>query len=409
MSISIYTSYSLNPVIKNSKLSDGWAYRSAKVTDVIFPVLIAMATGGAYTFPNLEKALEEAKHSPSEPETSPPTVELKLLLWNIHGDTFAGMAAAREMLVQKVYSQCNPDIFLLQEVVTPSKCLPQQIERYSFRHCAVRPGEAYIGYDLRLFDNPRKINIQEVIGNKRLLSGKTALSTRSDGPTPDQVFYSDRSCAIRLRHCSTGKELVLMSFHNASSRTGGGKDDVISSAQGFIKLVCLVYEHEKVPVIAGGDFNCDRSDLQDHAKEMGCELPNYESSERRKSKEKIDLYVVKSSRTGGGKDDVISSAQGFIKLVFLVHAHEKVPGGDFDPYVVKSSPEDSCRVDVFEVLPLVDPTSTEADTHPLGRESIRYLVDNAPVNKKTGVKLTWQDYNKVTNHDPTICQVKLTY
>ena len=63
-----------------------------------------MATGGTYTFPNLEKALQEAKHSPGEPETSPPTVELKLLLWNIHGDTFAGMAAAREMLVQKVYS-----------------------------------------------------------------------------------------------------------------------------------------------------------------------------------------------------------------------------------------------------------------------------------------------------------------
>lgn len=259
-----------------------------------------MATGGTYTFPNLEKALQEAKHSPGEPETSPPTVELKLLLWNIHGDTFAGMAAAREMLVQKVYSKCKPDIFLLQEVVAPSKCLPKQIERYSFHHCDVRPGEAYIGYDRRLFDNPRKINIQEVIGNKRLLSGKTALSTRSDGPTPDQVFYSDRSCAIRLRHRSTRKELVLMSFHNASSRTGGGKADVISSAQGFIKLVCLVYEHEKVPVIAGGDFNCDRSDLQGHAKEMGCELPDYESSERRKSKEKIDLYVVKSSRTGGG-------------------------------------------------------------------------------------------------------------
>ena len=86
-----------------------------------------------------------------------------------------------------------------------------------------------------------------------------------------------------------------------------------------------------------------------------------------------------------------------------------IAGGDFDLYDVKSSPEDSCRVDVFEVLPLVDPTSTEADTHPLGRESIRYLVENAPVNKKTKEKLTWQDYTRVTNHDPTICQVKLTY
>jgi len=364
-----------------------------------------MATGGTYTFSDLEKALEEAKHSPSEPETSPLTVELKLLLWNIHGDTSAGMAAAREMLVQKVYSQCNPNIFLLQEVVSPSKCLPKQIERYSFRHCAVRASEACIGYDLRLFDNPRKINIQEVIGNKRLLSGKTALSTRSNGPTPDQVFYSDRSCAIRLRHRPTGKELVLMSFHNASTRTGGGKDDVISSAQGFIKLVCLVYEHEKVPVIAGGDFNCNRSDLQDHAKEMGCELPDYESSERRRSKEKIDLYVIKSSRTGGKKDD-ISYAKGFINLVYLVHP---VIAGDFNPCAVKSSPEDSCRVDVFEVLPLVDPTSKDADTHPLGRESIRYLVENAPVNKTTKEKLTWQDYTRVTNHDPTICRVKLTY
>jgi len=260
-----------------------------------------------------------------------PKVSLKLLLWNIHGDTSAGMAAAREMLVQKVYNQCKADIFLLQEVVTPSKCLPTG--NYYCQKSKLLT-EACILCDAQFFVS-QEVNIQGIIGNRRLLSDEAAPSTRTAGGiSVDQLFYNNHSCAIRLQHRSTGNEFVLMSFHNVSIRTGGTMNNVISCAKGFIKLVCLVHAHEGVPVIAGGDFN---------------------------------------------------------------------------PCAVKSSPEDSCRVDVFEVLPLVDPTSKDADTHPLGRESIRYLVENAPVNKTTKEKLTWQDYTRVTNHDPTICRVKLTY
>ncbi len=187
---------------------------------------------------------------------------------------------------------------------------------------------------------------------------------RTAGHTsPDQQYYSDRACAIRVHHHGTGKELVLMSFHNASTRTGGRKSNIISYAKGFLKLVCMVHYNEGVPVIAGGDFNCDCSDLLAYAQQLHCELPDYTPSKRRTSSEKIDLYIIKSS------SPVTSS------------------------------------VEVFKALPLADPTSATAHTHPLGHDCIRYLVDNAPVKRGTGEKLRLYDYTKCTNHNPTLSTV----
>ena len=326
-----------------------------------------MATGGLGDLSSLKKAVEDVEHTSSKSQTAPTTIKLKLLLWNIHGDSSAGMASAREMLVQKVYREGNPDVFLLQEVHTASKCLPKPRENYSFYHSA-SDTEAYIGYVSPLFDSVRVVDTPAIIGNKRLLSDEAARSTRAAGGiSVDQKFYNDHSCAIRLRHRTTGKELILMSFHNVSTRTGGQKSNVISCAKGFITLVCLVHEHEKVPVIAGGDFNCDRSDLQDYAKAKDCELPGYYSSERRRLNDTMDLYVLKSS----------SSIRSTVK--------------------------------VFEALPLVDHTSAEAHAHPLGRETIQHLVENAPVNKNTNKKLTMDDYTRTTNHDPTLCTIEVEY
>ena len=325
-----------------------------------------MATGGLGDFSDMKKAVKDVEHTSSKSQTSHTTIELKLLLWNIHGDTSAGMADARQMLVQKVYHECNPDIFLLQEVITASKWLPKPSKNYPFCHSALKT-EAYVVYVSPLFDSVMEIDIPAIIGKERLLSDEAAPSTRSaEHSSADQKFYNNHSCAIRLRHRTTGKELILMSFHNVSNRTGGHKN-VISCAKGFITLVCLVHEHEKVPVIAGGDFNCDRSDLQDYAKAKDCELPGYYSSERRRLNDTIDLYVLKSS----------SSIRSTVK--------------------------------VFEALPLVDHTSAEAHAHPLGRETIQHLVENAPVNKNTNKKLTMDDYTRTTNHDPTLCTIEVEY
>ena len=294
-------------------------------------------------------------------------VELKVFLWNIHGDSSGGMAEARKLLVGEVVRRCNPDVLLLQEVEArrtiehiATKCQPRD---YVFNR-STKPTEAYIMYDKHCFEFVSSIDLPEIIGDTELIpDGRIATRSRS-GDKVSSVFYDNRSCAIRLRHRGTGKELVLMSFHNASTRTGGRKPNIISLAKGFLKLVCMVHDHEGVLVIAGGDFNCDRSDLLVDARELQCELPDYATSKRRKLHEKIDVFILKSSSS------------------------------------VKSA------VEVFEALPLADPTSVKARFHPLGCGSIRYLLENAPVKKK-GRKLSHSDYEKTTNHDSTINTITL--
>ena len=293
-------------------------------------------------------------------------IEIKVLLWNIHGNSSEGMAAARKILVGEVVRKCNPHILLLQEVEARRTVehirAESKLSSYSFYH-SHKPTEAYIVYDTRCFEFVKRIELPSVIGDAKLLPGGVATRT---GGNASQDFYNSRSCAIRLRHCHTRKELVLMSFHNASSRTGGRKPNIVSYAKGFLDLVCLVHRHEGVPVIAGGDFNCDRSALLEYARGLRCELPDYDKSKRRKLCEKIDFYVLKSSMS-------INST-----------------------------------VEVYEALPLADPTSASAHDHPMGRESIRYLVENAPV-RRSGRRITRNDYTNTTNHDSTLNTVTVHY
>lgn len=119
------------------------------------------------------------------------------------------------------------------------------------------------------FEFVADINLHSIIGDKNLLTD--GATTRSCG-NPSHKYYNDRSHAIRLRDLGTKKELVLMSFHNVSTRTGGGKANITSYAKGFLDLVVMVHNHEGVPVIAGGDFNCDHSELREHAIACKCEL-----------------------------------------------------------------------------------------------------------------------------------------
>ncbi len=341
---------------------------------IIHPVLAAMAWTDLSALRDALPALvsaPNATNSMSQTTWQATKFDLKLdvLLWNIHGQTYAGMATARRMLVQEVVMESSPDVLLLQEVAAEctvtkfiARCKPRRSYGYWY---STTKTEAYIVYDLQCLSVVSPINIPGVIGNIHLLGIPSPPTTRGhtspSQTTPSQKYYSNHTCAIRVQHRATRKELVLMSFHNASTRTLGPKANVVSCAKGFLQLVCMVHRQERVPVIAGGDFNCDRSDLLDHARALGCELPDYVTSERRRSSDKIDFYVIKSSSP------------------------------------LRRS------VEVFEALPLADPTSVSAHYHPLGHNRIRYLIDNAPDIDSQGRKL---DYTNCTNHDPilnTVC------
>ena len=301
---------------------------------------------------------------------------LNILLWNIHGSSREGMASARTILLNEVVKQSDPDVLLFQEVKagrTITKLITYARENMGREYHCKKAGsadEAAIIYDTKIVELVSSINIEAIIGHENLLSGESSprQTTRRQKRSPDQEYYGSRACAIRLQHIQTGIEFVVISFHNASTRTGGTKEKIISNAKGFLKLVCLIKAKENLPVIAGGDFNCDRSKLLHVAEER---IPDYVSSDRRIGKEKIDLFIIKDSTTS-------------------------------------QISVETTEVEVYEVLPLVDHTSAEADMHFLGKHILRYLKDEAPV-KRDGEPFTLKDYSDVTNHDPTHLQVTFSY
>ena len=326
--------------------------------------------------------IKESLPSPSRRSTSRAAqkeakVSLNILLWNIHGSTRAGMASARTMLLNQVAKKSDPDVLLFQEIAaecTITKLITYANENMQREYYYEKIGsEAAIIYDAKIVELLSSINIEAIIGHENLLSGESSprQTTRRQERSPDQEYYGSRACAIRLRHIQTGIEFVVISFHNASTRTGGTKEKIISNAKGFLKLVCLVETEMNLPVVAGGDFNCDRSKLLHVAEENRLGIPDYDSSDRRIGKEKIDLFIIKDSTTS--------------------------------QISVESS-----EVEVYEALPLVDHTSAEADMHFLGKRILRYLKDEAPV-KRDGEQFTLEDYSDVTNHDPTHLQVTLSY
>ena len=334
----------------------------------------------------LQQVLDEVFAALSRPSSNPPrrddssmctqtdddrvythtAMEMKVLLWNVHGSE---MAEARRILVGEVVRRCIPDVLLLQEVRArdlfvrriTADCQPRSYTFHQSADSRSNNSEAWVGYDTDCFECVSRVDFLRIIGDTNLLSDRV-VSLRS-GENPSVDFYDSRSCAIRVRHRHTRGELVLMSFHNVNR---GGRSVIVSKAQGFLRLVCMVHDFEGVPVIAGGDFNCDRSDLLACARDLQCELPDYIRSRRRMLCRKIDLYVLKSSTS-------INST-----------------------------------VEVYEALPLADPTSATAHVHPLGRESIRYLVENAPV-RRDGQRFTRNDYTNTTNHDPTLNTVTVHY
>ncbi len=295
---------------------------------------------------------------------------LSILLWNINGKSGAGMTAARKMLVGKVVERRNPDVMLFQEIdaaQTTISELPRMYTYAVYKSGRQRPIEAAIIINTNVVTFVASINLEDVIGDKKLFSPESMDRSTRQVQNPDGAYYHERACAIRLRHITTGMEFVVMSFHNASTRTGGKKSEVVKKAIGFQKLVGLVQEGQKVPVISGGDFNCKFDRVGDSFK-----VPLYASSVRRRNKDQIDLFVIKDS----------------------------------------TSISVTSEVEVHEALPLVDPYSaSEAEVHFLGKYMLRYLVENAPVKTtgpEKGTKVTREEYNSAMDHDPT-CNTVMIY
>ena len=359
--------------------------------------------------------IKESLPSPSRRGTSRAAqkeakASLNILLWNIHGSTSEGMASARTMLLKAVVKKSNPDVLLLQEVVAESTITKlityanENMQReYDYKKIQ---SEAAVIYDTKIVMLVSSINIEAVIGHEKIFSGESSPSqtTRRQERSPDQEYYGSRACAIKLRHIQTGIEFVVVSFHNASTRRGGKKENIISYAKGFLKLVCLLETRENLPAVAGGDFNCDRSKLLLVAEENRLGIPDYDSSDRRKGKEKIDLFIIKDPSTSVSE----SSKTGVYVVLSHAEAKQFLQYLQDKPSTTSQISVELSQVEVHEALPLVDHTSAEADMHFLGKGTLRYLKDKAPV-KKSGERFTLEEYSDVTNHDPTHLAVTFSY
>ena len=107
-----------------------------------------------------------------------------------------------------------------------------------------------------------------------------------------EKLFKDRVAIVRLRHKVTKKVIMFLSFHNIRY----GK----KLATGFCKIVRMIAEHKKLPVVVGADLNCKAKDFSSAASRVHVHVPKYDLTKRRSSgsKGKIDFFLHSSPSTG---------------------------------------------------------------------------------------------------------------
>ena len=244
--------------------------------------------------PSFARALPSLPPPTDHPPPVPP-LELTVLSWNIHGLSSKGMAGCRNRLVPRVIATINPDVIMLQENYTKiilddiiGHCNIKNDRRYSWI-AADTEEEAKVLYDSNLFEpctrkgmpteRAERVDIsafaQEIFPNE----GARKLRT---GQVDSRVdLFSYRAVAVRLRHKTTKNVLILISFHNLNTK---GSEEMASA---FCKIVHRMSENEKTLVIGGADLNCTRHNFYEDI----ASVPDYDTTDRRKRKDKIDYFV----------------------------------------------------------------------------------------------------------------------
>ena len=271
------------------------------------------------------------------------------LLWNIDGE---GKAKARKLLLQEVVDKANTDLVLLQEINAKVTIEEMKTRRqYNKEHILPKKWsthEAAILFDRKTFAYEYDIKIAKMLEGKNVSGLELRQGTRRRNATPmrDAEFYSSRTLALKLRAKFTTQCFIVVSFHNSYTSHEQAKANV----KEFYELIKLIAEQENVPIICGCDFNWTPTDVDEDIV-----IPPYEKSSRR----------VKSP---------------------------------FDYFVLHFRLDPRIEVRVFEALPLVDHTSTEADDHVLKKAGLRTLSDTT---------ISIEEFNKVTKHDPIM--IELTF
>ena len=269
-----------------------------------------MAENDTTEIDQLASEVENIKLAPSVKESLTTTV----LSWNINGP---GKAEPRKQMLKTVIKKVNPDVMLLQET---KKSIVEFLEnnviteKDYISEAADDKEEAMVIYKKDVFEkvDSSPVNLDKVL--KKVIPENETISLK-DEKVPVRSRIKERSCVVHLRHILTKREIIFVSYHNI--RKGGGDAAVIDMATRVCKIIDTLHKSTKCCVIAGVDFNCSGFD------KTPVKVLDYTSTPRRKSKAKVDYYILKKS-TENWKEEKVNAYDLFPgDKTKLFERHEK--------------------------------------------------------------------------------------
>ena len=209
---------------------------------------------------------------------------IKVLSWNINGSGRAGMADVRKNILKSAISRINPDVMLLQETIKSvdgffeDAGIPKKDYNYEE---AEDKTETRVIYKNNAFEkvDPSPVNLNTVLA-EMVPEDETKFLRR--GKVPERQMIKNGICIAHLRHISTKREIIFVSYRNI--RNHGG-----NIATKVCEIIARLHKSSECYVIAGVDFNCDSFDS------TSVEVPSYTTTSRRENKEKTDFYILSKS------------------------------------------------------------------------------------------------------------------
>ncbi|CAH3150980.1 unnamed protein product [Pocillopora meandrina] len=252
---------------------------------------------------------------------------IKVLSWNINGSSAAGMAEARKSILKSVIGDVDPDVMLLQETIKSIDSffkdtgIPEKDYNYEK---AEDERETRVIYKNNAFEkvDPSPVHLDTVL--KKVPEEETKVLR--EGIVPERRTIKNRICVVHLRHISTKREIIFVSFHNI--RHNGE-----NIATKVCEIIASLHESNECYVIAGVDFNCD---IFEHKL---VQVPPYTTTLRREDKVKVDYYILSNS-----------TKTWEVKAIDLAPFHKKLQSEEFQMDLLnKAIDHDPLQLSLSEV------------------------------------------------------------
>ena len=256
----------------------------------------------------LRRALPVSAVVTASPSESYP---IKVLLWNIHGETAAGCTQARQDIVPPIIRRINPDVLLLQEtsnrILVNSIMDPRSGTREYKDTPTVGAGETRIIYDAKKYihlpntdkqftqdDSRQKMSLNDVLrkGKQEIFRVKSTKLRDEKLPVLKTAIELRISVAcFKKKGSPRSPTVIFISFHNFN--TSEGADVRARCVEGLCRLVSIIKRLTGCVVLAGADFN----------QQLICPCPcpctspyrtilDYTPTERRLKSGQIDYFIL---------------------------------------------------------------------------------------------------------------------